>query len=59
MKQIRRRTARAILVPFALFVIVLGSALPASAAPIMSDTPDTSVPTAPTYSLPGLFSLKW
>jgi hypothetical protein len=34
MKQIRRRTARAILVPFALFVLVLGGALPASAAPL-------------------------
>ena len=36
MKLFRRRTSRAILVPFALFVIVLGGALPASAAPLDS-----------------------
>jgi hypothetical protein len=42
MKQIRRRTARAILVPFALFVIVLGGALPANAAP-PDRTPATSI----------------
>ena len=34
MKHLRRRTSRAILVPFALFVLVLGGALPASAAPL-------------------------
>ena len=34
MKYIRHRASRAILVPFALFVLVLGGALPASAAPL-------------------------
>ena len=41
MKQIRRRTTRAILVPIALFVIVLGGVLPASAAPLATSS-DTS-----------------
>jgi len=36
MKHLRRRTSRAILVPFALFVLVLGGALPASAAPLQT-----------------------
>jgi len=51
MKQFRRRTARAILVPFALFAIVLGGALPASAAPL---TPETSF-----YIVIGPYSLSW
>jgi hypothetical protein len=53
MKQFRRRTARAILVPFALFAIVLGGALPASAAPIYS------APDAPSIVVPGIYSLSW
>jgi hypothetical protein len=53
MKQIRRRTTRAILVPFALFVIVLGGALPAAAYD--SD----SAPAAPTYIVIGPLSLRW
>ena len=52
MKQIRRRTARAILIPFALFAIVLGGALPASA-----DTGST--PTATYSCVIGPFSLNW
>jgi hypothetical protein len=51
MKQFRRRTSRAILVPFALFVLVLGGALPASAAPL-----DT---TTSYYSGIGPLSLSW
>jgi hypothetical protein len=54
MNNIRRRTSRAILVPFALFVIVLGGALPASAAPLDSGSPD-----APTYFIIGPLSLRW
>ncbi len=53
MKQIRRRTTRAILVPFALFVIVLGGALPASAAPLTT-TPDTAI-----RIVVGPYSLSW
>ena len=53
MKHFRRRANRAILVPFALFVLVLGGALPASAAPI-SSTPD-----APAYIGIGPLSLSW
>ena len=53
MEQFRRRTARAILVPFALFAIVLGAALPASAAPVVSASD------APSYSDIGPVSLSW
>jgi hypothetical protein len=53
MKQIRRRTARAILVPVALFVLVLGSVLPASAAPIASS------PEAPAGFVIRALSLNW
>jgi hypothetical protein len=53
MKQFSRRTARAILVPFALFAIVLGGALPASAASL--DSP----PDAPSSSVDGSISLSW
>jgi hypothetical protein len=53
MKQFRRRTSRAIVVPFALFVLVLGGALPASAAPI------SSAPDAAFYIVIGPFSLSW
>jgi hypothetical protein len=51
MKHFRRHTSRAILVPFALFVLVLGGALPASAAPL---TPETSY-----YIGNGPDSLSW
>jgi hypothetical protein len=53
MKQFRRRSARAILVPFALFVVVLGGALPASAAPYYGS------PDAPFYIVIGPLSLSW
>jgi hypothetical protein len=54
MKQFRRRTSRAILVPFALFVIVLGGALPASAAPLITSSNTSS------YDISiGPFSLSW
>ncbi len=52
MKLFRRRTSRAILVPFALFVIVLGGALPASAESITSPDPSFSVVIGP-------YSLSW
>jgi hypothetical protein len=54
MKQFRRRTSRAILVPFALFVLVLGGALPASAAPLYGSVDTTSY-----YIGIGPFSLSW
>ena len=50
MKHFRRRTARAILVPFALFAIVLGGALPASAAPLNTTSYYVGI---------GPFSLSW
>jgi len=53
MKQIRRRTTRAIMVPFALFVIVLGGTLPASAAPLKP------APEASNHVVLGHDSLSW
>ena len=53
MKQFRRRTSRAILVPFALFAIVLGGALPASASSL------SYAPDAPSYIVIGPLSLSW
>jgi hypothetical protein len=54
MKYFRRRTSRAILVPFALFVLVLGGALPASAAPQYGTADTTS------YDIGiGPLSLSW
>jgi hypothetical protein len=57
MKQFRRRSARAILVPFALFALVIASSLPASA----DYSSDGATYTAPTYSkvVIGPLSLKW
>jgi hypothetical protein len=54
MKQFRRRTARTILVPFALFAIVLAGALPASAAPLTSASADYAY-----YIDIGPLSLSW
>jgi hypothetical protein len=55
MQQVRRRTTRAILVPLALLILVIGSSLPASAAGV--DQPE-----APAY-VPGIvigpLSIKW
>jgi hypothetical protein len=52
MKLFRRRASRAILVPFALFVIVLGGALPASADPLYTPDPSFSIVIGP-------YSLSW
>ena len=54
MKHFRRRTSRAILVPFALFILVLGGALPASAAPAYGSADTTAY-----YIGIGPFSLSW
>jgi hypothetical protein len=56
MKQLRRRSTRAILIPFALFALVIGSSLPASAD--YSDGATYSPPTYTKYSI-GPLSLKW
>ena len=54
MKYIRRRASRAILVPFALFVLVLGGTLPASAAPLYGAADTTAY-----YIGIGPDSLSW
>jgi hypothetical protein len=55
MKQFRRRSARAILIPFALFALVIGSTMPASAY-----YSDGGTYSAPSYSWSiGPLSLKW
>jgi len=56
MKSIRRRTLRAILVPFALFVIVVAGALPASADTL---TPTNTTPAVSLSFSVGPYSLNW
>jgi hypothetical protein len=61
MKQLRRRSTRAILIPFALFALVIGSSLPASAYDDGEVTTPPATPAAPASAKPaiGPLSLKW
>lgn len=56
MKSIRRLATRGVLVPFALFALVLASSLPASAQTLADDS---SASWSVDITIPGIFSMKW
>jgi hypothetical protein len=61
MQYFRRRSTRAILIPFALFALVISSSLPAFAYDDGDASPPAATYTVPAYGkLPiGPLSLKW